>query len=87
MDAQRVADPELLLLDAGDGFQGDPMANARLGQATVDAFALLGVDAAAVGNHEFDHGPCLPDVCTDPPPPRGVSQLRAERRTPTSPPP
>ena len=51
VDARRAVDPELLLLDAGDGFQGDPMANARLGQATVDAFALLGVDAAAVGNH------------------------------------
>lgn len=79
VDARRAVDPELLLLDAGDGFQGDPMANARLGQATVDAFALLGVDAAAVGNHEFDHGPCLPDVCTDPHPLRGAFRAAARR--------
>ena len=79
VDARRAVDPELLLLDAGDGFQGDPMANATLGQATVDAFTLLGVDASAVGNHEFDHGPCIPGVCTDPHPLRGALRAAAAR--------
>lgn len=79
IEARRAVDPDLLLLDAGDGFQGDPAANARLGQATVDAFSLLGVDAAAVGNHEFDHGPCTGDVCTDSHPLRGAFRAAANR--------
>jgi 5'-nucleotidase len=76
--AQRQVNEDLLLVDAGDGFQGDPMANARLGQATVEAFSLLGVEAAAVGNHEFDHGPCTPEVCDDFHPLRGALQAAAQ---------
>jgi len=79
VDARRSTDPDLLLFDAGDGFQGDPSANATLGHATVDAFNLLGVDAAAIGNHEFDHGPCTPEVCTDPHPLRGALRSAASR--------
>lgn len=79
VQARRAVHPELLLFDAGDGFQGDPAANATLGGATVDAFALLGVDAAAVGNHEFDHGPCQPGVCSDPHPLRGALRAAVAR--------
>ena len=79
IEARRAVDPELLLLDAGDGFQGDAMANARLGQATVEAFTQMGVDAAAIGNHEFDHGPCKAGICDDPHPLRGALRAAAAR--------
>lgn len=45
-----------LLLDAGDLFQGTPLSNLSRGRAVVEVYELLGVDAAAVGNHEFDWG-------------------------------
>jgi len=45
-----------LLLDAGDGLQGTLEARLSRGEAVVAAYAALGVDAAAVGNHDFDHG-------------------------------
>jgi 2',3'-cyclic-nucleotide 2'-phosphodiesterase (5'-nucleotidase family) len=41
-------------LDAGDEMQGTPLSNLTFGRATVDAFNALGIDAAAIGNHEFD---------------------------------
>ncbi|MGQ0612169.1 MAG: bifunctional metallophosphatase/5'-nucleotidase [Planctomycetaceae bacterium] len=46
----------LLLLDAGDLFQGTPIGNETRGDAVIDAMNVLGYDAAAVGNHEFDYG-------------------------------
>ena len=56
MEARRAAHPNFLLLDAGDLFQGDWSVNASEGMGAVAAFELLGVDAAAIGNHEFDYG-------------------------------
>jgi 2',3'-cyclic-nucleotide 2'-phosphodiesterase / 3'-nucleotidase / 5'-nucleotidase len=41
-------------LDAGDEMQGTPLSNLTYGRATIDAFNALGIDAAAIGNHEFD---------------------------------
>ena len=52
----RREDPDLLLLDAGDQFQGSWPVNASKGLGAVHAMNLLGIDAAAVGNHEFDYG-------------------------------
>jgi 5'-nucleotidase len=52
----RAEHPDLLLLDGGDGFEGSWPVNATRGRGTVEAFELLGVDATAVGNHEFDYG-------------------------------
>lgn len=57
LDALRAEDPELVLLDGGDVFQGDWEVNATEGRGAVEAFNLLGLDAAAVGNHDFDYGP------------------------------
>ena len=57
LKAMRRDHPDLLLLDGGDLFQGSWPVNATQGQAMVDAFHLLGVDATCVGNHEFDYGP------------------------------
>ena len=41
-------------LDAGDEMQGTALSNATFGRGTVDAMNALGIDAAAIGNHEFD---------------------------------
>ena len=57
VDALRADHPDLLLLDAGDLFQGSWPVNATEGRGSVEAENLLGVDAAAVGNHDFDYGP------------------------------
>ncbi len=50
----------VLLVDAGDLFQGTLMSNITEGAVVIEAFNLLGYDAAAIGNHEFDYGPVGP---------------------------
>ncbi|MBI5548943.1 MAG: 5'-nucleotidase C-terminal domain-containing protein [Deltaproteobacteria bacterium] len=50
----------LVLLDAGDLFQGTLVANLSEGEVVIAAYNLLGYDAAAIGNHEFDYGPLGP---------------------------
>jgi 5'-nucleotidase/UDP-sugar diphosphatase len=46
----------VLLLDAGDAFQGTYVSNSNRGQAVVELMNLAGVAAFALGNHEFDWG-------------------------------
>jgi 2',3'-cyclic-nucleotide 2'-phosphodiesterase/3'-nucleotidase/5'-nucleotidase len=41
-------------LDAGDEMQGTPVSNLGYGRGTIAAMNALGIDAAAIGNHEFD---------------------------------
>lgn len=41
-------------LDGGDVMQGTVISNLTAGRSTVEVFDALGVDAAAIGNHEFD---------------------------------
>jgi 2',3'-cyclic-nucleotide 2'-phosphodiesterase (5'-nucleotidase family) len=41
-------------LDAGDEFQGTLLSNATAGRSTVDVLNRLGLDAAAIGNHDLD---------------------------------
>jgi len=48
---------EVLLVDAGDMWQGTLESNLSEGAAVVDAYNAMGYAAAAVGNHEFDFGP------------------------------
>jgi 2',3'-cyclic-nucleotide 2'-phosphodiesterase / 3'-nucleotidase / 5'-nucleotidase len=43
-----------LRLDAGDEMQGTPVSNLSYGRGTIAAMNALGIDAAAIGNHEFD---------------------------------
>jgi 2',3'-cyclic-nucleotide 2'-phosphodiesterase (5'-nucleotidase family) len=50
----------VLLLDAGDMFQGTLESNQDEGLPVVEAYNLLGYTAAAIGNHEFDYGPLGP---------------------------
>jgi 5'-nucleotidase len=50
----------VVLVDAGDLFQGTLMSNLTEGSVVIDAFNQLGYDAASIGNHEFDYGPVGP---------------------------
>ena len=55
--AARAADGgAVLLLDAGDTFEGGIASNISEGGLVVDAYNALGYDALAIGNHEFDYG-------------------------------
>jgi 5'-nucleotidase len=45
-----------LWLDSGDCFQGAPVFNEFKGEAEMRSLSLAGMDAAVVGNHEFDLG-------------------------------
>jgi 5'-nucleotidase len=47
---------EVLLLDAGDIFQGTPFFNLYKGEPEMKAMAAMGYDAATMGNHDFDAG-------------------------------
>lgn len=54
----RAENPDgVILLDAGDLFQGTLMSNLTEGSVVIDVFNALGYSAAAIGNHEFDYGP------------------------------
>jgi 5'-nucleotidase len=46
----------VLRLDAGDQMQGTLASNLTEGRSTVEGLSVLGLDAAAVGNHDFDWG-------------------------------
>jgi len=52
----RNENPEALLLHAGDVFSGTLYFNEFLGQADLELLNLMGIDAFAFGNHEFDLG-------------------------------
>jgi len=47
----------VVLVDAGDMFQGTLESNLGEGASVIGAYEALGYAAAAVGNHEFDFGP------------------------------
>jgi 5'-nucleotidase len=47
----------VVLLDAGDMFQGTLESNLTEGAAVIAAYNALGYNAAAIGNHDFDYGP------------------------------
>lgn len=52
----RVENPNLLLLDAGDMFQGTPYFNYFKGDLILKLMSQMGYDAGTIGNHEFDNG-------------------------------
>lgn len=52
----REKNPDALLLDAGDVFQGTLYFNAFKGQVDMEFMNLMGYDAMTFGNHEFDLG-------------------------------
>ncbi len=83
VDAIREARAEdggaVLLIDAGDMWQGTLESNLSEGASMVAAFNALGYTAAALSNHEFDFGPAgaaaIPESDTDDA--RGALKARA----------
>jgi 5'-nucleotidase len=53
---EKSANDHTIYFDAGDFFTGPYISSLTKGAAVIDAMNHLGLDAAAVGNHEFDHG-------------------------------
>ena len=72
---ERAKDPELLYFDSGDFFQGSAFFTLFRGEVEVALMNLMGLDAVALGNHEWDAGMeglavCLkkasfPVICTN----------------------
>lgn len=56
IDSLRKDNPNTILLDGGDMFQGSPYFNFYNGRVEVEGYNLMGYDAATLGNHEFDLG-------------------------------
>ncbi|MGE0560748.1 MAG: bifunctional UDP-sugar hydrolase/5'-nucleotidase [Flavobacteriales bacterium] len=52
----RSEEQHVLLLDAGDVFQGTPYFNKYLGELDFKLMSLMQYDAATIGNHDFDNG-------------------------------
>lgn len=53
---EKAANPNTLYFDAGDYFTGPYISSLTNGQAVIDIMNYLSLDAACIGNHEFDHG-------------------------------
>ena len=77
----KVTPDNVVLLDAGDMFQGTLESNLGEGAAVVRAYNVLQYDAVAIGNHEFDFGPvgasAVPRAPADDP--RGALRERAKQ--------
>ncbi|WP_142786488.1 bifunctional metallophosphatase/5'-nucleotidase [Changchengzhania lutea] len=56
IEAIRNENPNTLLLDAGDIFQGTPYFNYYGGELEFKLMSKLRYDAATIGNHDFDNG-------------------------------
>ena len=52
----RMQEEHVLLLDAGDIFQGTPYFNVFKGEPEMKAMHMMGYDAGIMGNHDFDAG-------------------------------
>ncbi len=52
----RRKNPNTLFLDGGDCISGTPVSTVFKGRPIFEIMSAMGYDAAAVGNHEFDHG-------------------------------
>ncbi len=53
---QREEHPDLLYFDSGDFSQGSPYYTLFKGDVEVGLMNMMGIDAATIGNHEFDFG-------------------------------
>ncbi|MBX7061758.1 MAG: bifunctional metallophosphatase/5'-nucleotidase [Pyrinomonadaceae bacterium] len=53
---EKKANPNTVYFDAGDFFAGPYLSLLTKGEAIIDAANYLGLDAACVGNHEYDYG-------------------------------
>ncbi len=52
----RSEEKNVLLLDAGDIFQGTPYFNMYGGELEFKLMSMMGYDASTIGNHDFDNG-------------------------------
>ena len=52
----RAAEENVLLVDAGDIFQGTPYFNLYRGEPEMKAMSMMGYEAGTIGNHDFDAG-------------------------------
>lgn len=52
----RAEEENVLLLDAGDMWQGTPYFNLYKGEPEIKAMSMMGYDACTMGNHDFDAG-------------------------------
>jgi 2',3'-cyclic-nucleotide 2'-phosphodiesterase (5'-nucleotidase family) len=68
----------VIVVDAGDLFQGTLESNLNEGAAVVAAYNAMGYTAATLGNHEFDFGPVGPAASPAAPgdDPRGALKAR-----------
>ena len=53
---EKAANPNTLYFDAGDFFTGPYISSLTKGEAVINVMNYLSLDAACIGNHEFDHG-------------------------------
>jgi len=53
---ERAKHPDLLYFDSGDFSQGSAYYTMFKGDVEVGLMNLMGIDAATIGNHEFDYG-------------------------------
>jgi 5'-nucleotidase len=56
IDAIRAQNENVLLLDAGDIFQGTPYFNYYGGELEFKLMSMMQYDLATIGNHDFDNG-------------------------------
>ena len=56
VESIRMENPNTLLLDAGDIFQGTPYFNYYGGELEFKLMSMLKYDVATIGNHDFDNG-------------------------------
>jgi 5'-nucleotidase len=56
VESLRKNNPNTLLLDAGDIFQGTPYFNFYGGELEFKLMSMLKYDVATIGNHDFDNG-------------------------------
>ncbi|MEC5166946.1 5'-nucleotidase [Flavobacterium sp. PL11] len=56
IESIRAENPNVLLLDAGDIFQGTPYFNYYGGELEFKLMSMMKYDAATIGNHDFDNG-------------------------------
>jgi 5'-nucleotidase len=52
----RAENPNTLMIDAGDVFQGTPYFNFYKGEVEYKSMSLVGYDVVTLGNHDFDNG-------------------------------
>ncbi|MDE5968364.1 MAG: metallophosphoesterase, partial [Muribaculaceae bacterium] len=56
IDSVRAAEPNVMLIDAGDAVQGTLFFNLYKGEVEHRVMNHLGYDLAILGNHDFDNG-------------------------------